>query len=44
MNGRTAKKARKKAGKRFIEMVRALGRLSLRQRLWFAWRVLRGVK
>ena len=44
MSGRAAKKIRKAADKRFTRMVRDIGRLPFRQRPWFAWRIVRGVR
>lgn len=44
MNGRTAKKIRKVANKKFKAMIRAIGKLPFRKRLWFAWRIVKGIK
>jgi len=48
MSGRLHKKirraARKEADKRFMAMVGQIGRLPLRQRLWFAVKVIKGAK
>ena len=42
MSGRIQKKIRKVAHKRFTAMIRAIGKLPFRQRLWFALRIIRG--
>jgi hypothetical protein len=44
MNGRTAKKVRAVANRRFMTMVGQIGQLPFRQRLWFAWRIVKGSK
>jgi len=43
MSARVHKKIRRVANKKFLAMVRAIGKLPFRQRLWFAWRIVRGV-
>jgi len=48
MSGRLHKKirraARKAADKRFIAMVGQIGRLPFRKRLWFALKIIKGIK
>lgn len=42
MSGKVHKKIRKVADKRFKAMVRQIGLLPLRRRLWFARRIVKG--
>jgi len=44
MSGRVAKKIRKVANKRYMAMIRAIGKLPFKKRLWFAWRIVKGLK
>ena len=48
MSGKMEKKirqvARRDANERFIAMIRQIGQMPFRKRLWFAFRVLRGTK
>ena len=46
MNNRVAKKtrktARKIANKQFVQMLRSIGGLPFKKRLWFAWKIVKG--
>jgi len=44
MSGKVHKKIRKVARKQLVIMIRQIGKLPFRQRLWFAWRILKGTK
>jgi len=44
LSGRVHKKIRKAADKRLRKMIRAIGELPFRKRIWFAWRIVKGVK
>ena len=48
MNNRVAKKTRRTAkriaNKQFVQMLRSIGRLPFKKRLWFAWKIIKGVR
>ena len=44
MSARVHKKIRKAAKKQLVTMLRQIGRLPFKQRIWFAWKIIRGVK
>lgn len=48
MSGKVQKKirqvARRAADQRFKIMIRQIGQLPLRKRLWFAWKIAKGAK